>query len=1051
MQESWIDVAKLLEPEPPPSRLPRPRLGELAGSARLVQLEGGPGAGKTMALLDLVRAAREGGASTFWLSLDELDADPATLFHYLVAGVRREIPQFGADVLALLSGDPPPPRLLWQRFGQALAAFNAREVVVALDDVHHLDVAPEIIRALGAATERLPAGLRVLLTSRTRPPLSLRGLQARGLAVQIGPAALAFDEAEVQAFLAALAPAGCVSAAWSVEAARLDGWPLGLALLTSGVGGGRPGDDVAQELFLAQHVDRRAFMVRAALLAELRADTCLEVLGEREAADELEALAECHLVWRLGDGAYRFPAYLRDFLQAETHNRIPPKELATLHAAAGAHYRRVGRVEAAITHLLTAGSWSEAATACAACFPALAARGRFAVIERWLGAFPTELAGHDPRLVLWRGHSASRAGRRKEAERLYEAALAAFAAKGDQAGELQALVRLINLALYEGDRARFGPALVRGLGLLAAGRPADRADLLLARSQAADQAGDLALAAECAEGVLAIPIDEDVEVASCHVVALLNLFTLALHRGDLGGARAWAAAVVTVAGDWGFQPYAVFGSFLLAQLHLLEGDVAAAGALLEGLPQGWPDLLDWINQASAHYMLAGYHQARGDWKAANDALTRSETLFERGGFREGKKLPLERRMWLAIQRGQPEKALEAWQPGHPASEAGGSGSLYQLALAVPGLRARHLTGDAAGALRGWAVARAELASMGARFLVARGDYYAAAAELACDEPRAARATLERARAAGYEFLERQDQRLWEELAAIATVAAPPPAASSALPPPPAAPAQAAPAPQEPAPQAPATTQLRIRLLGGFEVERGGVVIDQWPRRKAKTVLTALLLNRRGLHIQELIELIDGESAGVGAVAAMHSNIMALRKTLEPRLTRGPESRFVRSEQDRYVLAWDAIAELDVAAFERAIAAARRAPAAEAAAHDAEAVALYTGNLLDERFFLDHFVEDRERLRREAVAACLRLAGQRQIFRDQEGAQSALARAATVSPCNEEVYVAMMRFHRERGSAEHLRQAYWDCRQALKRHLGLAPSPEFEREYRELQG
>ena len=58
---------------------------------------------------------------------------------------------------------------------------------------------------------------------------------------------------------------------------------------------------------------------------------------------------------------------------------------------------------------------------------------------------------------------------------------------------------------------------------------------------------------------------------------------------------------------------------------------------------------------------------------------------------------------------------------------------------------------------------------------------------------------------------------------------------------------------------------------------------------------------------------------------------------------------------------------------------------------------------------------------------------------------------SLAPCEEEIYVRLMRHHLAAGRPERVRQAYWDCRKALKGRLGIAPSDDFERAFRELVG
>src|SRR5687768_3875374 len=109
MPHGWILQSKLQPPSPPSGWLRR----GLRADAPVTLLVAGPGYGKTLGLLDAMTDAEGAGARTVWYSLDAPDADVATFFHHLIAGVQAHIPQFGETVRALLAGDRRDPRLLW--------------------------------------------------------------------------------------------------------------------------------------------------------------------------------------------------------------------------------------------------------------------------------------------------------------------------------------------------------------------------------------------------------------------------------------------------------------------------------------------------------------------------------------------------------------------------------------------------------------------------------------------------------------------------------------------------------------------------------------------------------------------------------------------------------------------------------------------------------------------------------------------------------------------------------------------------------------------------
>lgn len=110
--------------------------------------------------------------------------------------------------------------------------------------------------------------------------------------------------------------------------------------------------------------------------------------------------------------------------------------------------------------------------------------------------------------------------------------------------------------------------------------------------------------------------------------------------------------------------------------------------------------------------------------------------------------------------------------------------------------------------------------------------------------------------------------------------------------------------------------LELRLFDRLEVRLGGVLLTQWPRRKAKVVLAALALHPRGLTAVQLAEILGERPGQLDGVQACAS---AVRRMLEPGLSQGARSSFVRFEDGRYQLMPARIAHVDVRAFQDAIA------------------------------------------------------------------------------------------------------------------------------------
>ena len=166
-------ATKLYMPGPEPGLVPRPRLlGRLdEGLARGLVLVCAPaGYGKTVLL---AAWARHGGRPVAWLSLDAGDNDPARFWRHAVAALDRARPGTGERVAPLLG--PPAPSSFQGLVTALINELAADEALLVLDDYHVIGSA-QVHQSLAFLVEHRPAGIDVVLASRSDPPLGLARL-----------------------------------------------------------------------------------------------------------------------------------------------------------------------------------------------------------------------------------------------------------------------------------------------------------------------------------------------------------------------------------------------------------------------------------------------------------------------------------------------------------------------------------------------------------------------------------------------------------------------------------------------------------------------------------------------------------------------------------------------------------------------------------------------------------------------------------------------------------------------------------------------------------
>src|SRR6266699_3264005 len=283
-------ATKLHVPRPQPGFVPRPRLaGRLdEGLARQLILVCAPaGSGKTALLADWARRDR---CPVAWLSLDASDNDPARLWRHAVAALDRVRPGISEQVGPLL-GPPAPPSfegLVTALVNELDAEPGKGGVLLVVDDYHLIDAQPVHV-SLRFLLGHLPPGLRLVLASRSDPPLALARLRASGQLVELRADDLRFTTDEAAALLREALGADLPDAAVAALTARTEGWAAGLQLAALSLRG-QPDVDrfvaaftgshrfvldyLTEEVLEHQPEQLRAFLLDTSVLQRLSGPLC---------------------------------------------------------------------------------------------------------------------------------------------------------------------------------------------------------------------------------------------------------------------------------------------------------------------------------------------------------------------------------------------------------------------------------------------------------------------------------------------------------------------------------------------------------------------------------------------------------------------------------------------------------------------------------------------------------------------------------------------------------------------------------------------------------
>jgi ATP/maltotriose-dependent transcriptional regulator MalT/predicted ATPase/DNA-binding XRE family transcriptional regulator len=309
-----------------------------------------------------------------WLALDEQHNDPSRFLADLVALVAKASPALGEQI-ALLLNAPPPPRYTHDAEPTNGLHASTGSLILVLDDYHVLaSAAPHEL--LVTLVERAPAALRVVVASRSDPPLPLARWRASGLLRELRAADLRFDAAEVAVFLDESLGLPLSEEQLATLAERTEGWPVGLRLAGLALQGHPdPADFIAafngshryvldylvDEVLSTLPAHLRRFLLQTAVLRRLSAPLCDALLGlEAERAGEAgySSLLLAELERRnlflvpLDDRGvwYRYHQLFADVLLAQLTAGASAAEVAALHQKAARWYAAAGEHDEALHH-----------------------------------------------------------------------------------------------------------------------------------------------------------------------------------------------------------------------------------------------------------------------------------------------------------------------------------------------------------------------------------------------------------------------------------------------------------------------------------------------------------------------------------------------------------------------------------------------------------------------------------------------------------------------------------------------------------------------------
>ena len=364
--------------------------------------------------------AAQSAGPVAWLTLNREDNELIRFFRYLTSAFREVVPHLGEETLDLLQSTES----LQLETGLTLfineISAQPNGIILVLDEFHVLENV-SIMESLDFLLKHLPRNLRLVIASRSEPPLDLAFLRAKGLVTELGADELRFTDEEVALFFKQTMGLHLLPQTIMALEARTEGWITGLQLaalslrnrsdpatLLASLQGDTHYlvDFLSQEVLDRQSEEVRQFLLRSSILDVLTGPLCEAVAAPDSqpgyGARMLEQLERQNLFLTPLDEQhlwFRFHHLFADFLShvlAEIHIA----EIPELHRRAAIWLEQHGNLDDAFKHAGATGDQVWAASLIDRNVEALLKVGEFFTLNHWIGNLPDEIIRQHPRLSI---------------------------------------------------------------------------------------------------------------------------------------------------------------------------------------------------------------------------------------------------------------------------------------------------------------------------------------------------------------------------------------------------------------------------------------------------------------------------------------------------------------------------------------------------------------------------------------------------------------------------------------------------------------------------
>nr|WP_320194119.1 BTAD domain-containing putative transcriptional regulator [uncultured Desulfobacter sp.] len=1049
------------------SKLVTPHLGNLLQRQRLIlklkDLEGkrlilvtaGAGYGKTTMVAQALSGPPTGNRVLVWYRLDRFDRDFTTFTSYLIRGLEKIYPGIGEALCetGFNEGSTREHEARLLELIKILESKKEKKLFIILDDYHLLgdagkNDAPDFLSihsCMEFFLKRLPSHVRLVLISRTDPPLKLSNLRVRRQILEIHESDLVFSLDETAALFSRIHHQVHGAETLSALHNQTGGWAAGLILfgaalekqagtlpcsgvMDTGMSKDHMFDFLEENLFETQTPDMQKFMARTALMDHMDTTVCDHIFDRNDSKSRFNQMMATHLmVFPIDENKtiFHYHHLFREFLLKKLNQTHTESEIKQIHLKIAGLMETRGNAMA-LVHYIEAHAYDDAVRFMTTFELEFLAQGKIRFIRNCLEKIPKKIIAANPRLLFMEAKQHSYFGRTDKSIACLTSACRILRQSNSDAYVAKCLVDLGAQYYYTGHIPEARDLMVQVL-------------------------------------------DEAKADPATYILAVMYLSFFCAVLGDLNDAQTYESQARAVIENFPeFEQFTAIAAMDIARTYILyvQGDFEESQDVN----------LDLISRCTSAGMeaflpLAYYHAS-----AADCLLGKYETgvTFAEKGIRIAEKIHLRdsQNGWLFLSRSEnhlglgqlnaarthADTALKIFRrPGNRWGMANALDLMAKISLASNNISdARSQATRALNVIKGYGlpVTEAIISITHARIL------------MACNAFEDAGACLSRARKhlksapwylcsawlldAGCSHALGQSETAWHhfqkglaiagkkqfdrlvlrEAGGLIQVMAefkPGSIFSSYL--------KALGAHPH---QAPAMQGLQIRMLGRFRVSVDGRKIehDQWPGSKALILFQYLAVHHsRGFIPKDvLVEMLWPDQNPDKTGKRFNTAMSRLRKLLEPALPPRAPSAYIQRKNDHYRLSLGPGGDLDITKFrtmaEKALKM-KKGLSKDAFATASEAERLYTGPFLKDGPYLDWCIRLQDETKNLYCRLCRMLTVLCKKTKDTASGIIYAQKALKTDPFDESMYRELICFFLADGQYSLAQKTFTDCRKRMQ--------------------